>query len=635
VSGLLQFLVGSDHFFDHWAYLREFPRNVIDISAKIDMPVQRIEVHGIPVRINDSRVHFDEDPSAISIDFGGSELGALSVNNARTTASCCYVRLHLNLDDLIEDLPVLRERIRRNRSDAESLHTLGVMLTTRGEDRRSFICHRAAAVSRPESAKYLYHSGSAALAIGRTGDAAWYLDRALSINPNCAEAWQARGRLYLDDLKKPDEALRSYIRAIELEPKDPANYRSAARCVLAGHGHGPGLSVARIRDAMPPGVDALNTALGLALAMIDAGCYESASSILHDIVRQRPDDRTSMRALTEVCTGLRDWRAAQSWYERALAAGNDTLAMIGYVLHWSRLGDFERARELYRSHSLGGPFQNPVGPGVRRWHGQDIRGKTLRLIAGDRYFGDALQYSRFAHAAKEAGAGVILQCPKRLRSLLRTVPGVDSAVAPHDHIPAVDYEAVAFWLLWELSVPIAEMFGKIPYLQAPADLREQWKRRIAPTAGINVGIVWQGSSYLIHDRFRNRSMSIEDLRPLGASPGVTLYSLQCGEGRTELSNASPPFPAIDLAPDFPNTAAAIEALDLVVTIDTSIAHLAGALGKRTFLMLPYSACFRWMEDRDDTPWYPAMRLFRQTRPGEWSDVVAAVVRELRPLALEQ
>ena len=109
---------------------------------------------------------------------------------------------------------------------------------------------------------------------------------------------------------------------------------------------------------MPPGVDALNAALGLALAMIDVGCYESAASILHDVVRQRPDDRTSMRALAEVCTGLRDWRAAQSWSERALAAWNDTLAMIGYVLHWSRLGDFERARELYRSHSLGNPFQD-------------------------------------------------------------------------------------------------------------------------------------------------------------------------------------------------------------------------------------------------------------------------------------
>ena len=124
-------------------------------------------------------------------------------------------------------------------------------------------------------------------------------------------------------------------------------------------------------------------------------------------------------------------------------------------------------------------------------------------------------------------------------------------------------------------------------------------------------------------------MCLEELRPLAAVPGVSLYSLQCGEGRTELQNAEPGFPAVDLAPDFPNTAAAIDALDLVVTIDTSIAHLAGALGKRTFLMLPYDACFRWMVDREDTPWYPSLRLFRQTTPGQWSDVVSGVVRALR------
>jgi hypothetical protein len=205
---------------------------------------------------------------------------------------------------------------------------------------------------------------------------------------------------------------------------------------------------------------------------------------------------------------------------------------------------------------------------------------------------------------------------------------VDLVVAPHDPTPPLDYEAVAFWMLWEMSVPVEEMICRGPYLQAPADLREQWRRRIMSTAGINVGIVWCGSPKLKLDRFRYRSMQVSDLRPLAAKRGVTLYSLQCGEGRTELLDANPPFPAIDLAPDFPNTAAIIEALDLVVTVDTSIAHLAGALGKRTFLMLPYNADFRWMADRDDTPWYPATRLFRQTRPGQWSDVVAAVGRAL-------
>jgi tetratricopeptide (TPR) repeat protein len=536
------------------------------------------------------------------------------------------------LDGLIEDLPALRKHIRCNRSDAESLHTLGVMLATRGEYRRSFICHRAAAVWRPENAKYLYHSGSAALTLGQAGDAEWYLDRALSIDPNYTEAWQTRGQLYVDHLKLPDEALRSYVRAIELAPEDAVNYRSAARCVLSGHGRGA--AVARLRSAMPPGLDSLNVERGLASALFDTGHYEDAVPILHDILGQRPGDQASMRVLAEVYAGFRDWGAAQSWYERAIAPGNDTLAAVYYVLHLSRLADFDYARKLYHSYALGAPSESPIRPAARRWQGQNIPGKTLRLIGGDRYFGDPLQYVRFAREAKEAGANVVLQAPRRLRSLLRTVAGVDSVVAPHDPVPPIDYEAVAFWLLWELSLPVGEMIARGPYLQAPADLCALWSKRIVPTAGINVGIVWRGSRQLTHDRFRNRSMRLEELRPLAAIPGVTLYSLQCGEGRTELLEANPPFPAKDLAPDFPNTAAAMEALDLIVTVDTSIAHLAGALGKRTFLMLPYNPCFRWMINRDDTPWYPATRLFRQSTPGEWSDVVTSVARALEPRMLE-
>jgi hypothetical protein len=275
-------------------------------------------------------------------------------------------------------------------------------------------------------------------------------------------------------------------------------------------------------------------------------------------------------------------------------------------------------------------FDEILMPAGQRWQGQSLQGKTLRLIVGDIYFGDALQFARFARVAKESGAKVILQAPKRLRSLLLTVEGVDSVIAPHDRTTPTDCAMQAFWSLYALPIPVADMIGRVPYLESPPALRASWRTRISRTPRSNIGLAWRGSPYRMRDRFGRRSMRLEDLRPLTKLPGVTLYSLQCGEGRTELLGAKPCFPAIDLAPDFPNTAAAIEALDLIVTVDTSIAHLAGALGKRTFLMLPYDACFRWMVDRDDTPWYPSVRLFRQTRPGEWSDVVSAVAQALEP-----
>jgi tetratricopeptide (TPR) repeat protein len=530
------------------------------------------------------------------------------------------------LNDIPQDLTNLRKRIRHNRDDAASLHSLGAVLAARGEYRRSFIFYRAAALRRPQNVKYLCSCAGAALSLGLADDARWYVDKALAIDPDSVEAWQIRGSLYLETFMQPDEALRSYIKAIELAPDDLSNYQSAAHCLCSGKAHPA--AAARVRDAIPSALDPLNMERGVAMALAEEGFYEEAIAMLHDILGQRPDDPTSIRRLAELYTGLRDWPAAQFWYEKGIAAGNDPLVVIGYLLHWSRLGDFERARRSYHSHMQGENFDSILGPASRRWQGQNIRGKTLRLDAGDLYFGDALQFTRFARVAKQAGARVTLQTPKRLRSLAQTIEGVDSVVAPHDPAPEVDFHASAFWLLYALDTPMDEMIGKAPYLQASGDLRTEWGKRIPSTSGMNVGIVWRGSPYLIRDRFSKRSMALEDLRTLANIPRVTLYSLQCGEGRAELWNANPPFPAIDLAPDFPNTAAAIESLDLVVTIDTSIAHLAGALGKRTFLMLPYNACFRWMVNRDDTAWYPAMQLFRQTRPGVWSDVVDAVARAL-------
>ncbi len=267
-------------------------------------------------------------------------------------------------------------------------------------------------------------------------------------------------------------------------------------------------------------------------------------------------------------------------------------------------------------------------PVARRWEGQDIRGKTLHLIVGDIYLGDALQFVRFARVAKEAGATVIAQVPRRLRFLLRTIEGVDSVAAPYNAVPDGHYEMQAFWLLYSLPVPVEKMIGGVAYLESPAGLRAAWRDRIPRSVGLNVGLVWHGSPWRIRDRYGRRSMPLEDLRPLASVPNIQLFSLQYGEGRTALLEADPPLPAIDLAPDLPNTSAAMEALDIIVTIDTGIAHLAGALGKRTFLMLPYDPCFRWMADRDDTPWYRSVRLFRQNTPGEWSDVVAAVARAL-------
>jgi hypothetical protein len=332
-------------------------------------------------------------------------------------------------------------------------------------------------------------------------------------------------------------------------------------------------------------------------------------------------------------TGLHDLRAAGLCFERAIPTGaGDRDVGLGYVLHLWRIGDFERARQFYRSHMREMPLHFGLNPVARIWEGQDVRGKTVRLMVGDLFFGDAIQFVRFARTAKRAGATVIVEGPKRIRSLIRTVPGVDRALTFRDRMPPFDYGAAAFSLMFSLQIPVAEMLDGVPYMEADAGLRARWRTRLRATPGFNVGIVWRGSPYQLGNRYGRRSIALEELRPLTAISGVNLYSLQRGPGSEELSQAAPAFPAVDLASDFPNTAATVRELDLVVTIDTSIAHLAGALGAPTYVMLPYDACFRWMMDRTDTPWYPTLRLCRQAQPGVWSDVVAAVAEEVARLA---
>lgn len=516
-----------------------------------------------------------------------------------------------------------QDAVRAHRRDHASLHSQGLTFTLRGEPRRSYLFHVAAAAAQPDNAEYLCSAGGAALALGLTDDAWSYLSRALKIDAHRAGAWQKRAELCLS-LEQPVEALRSYLKAIECAPQDISHCVSAARCLLSREN--PKSAIERLRAELPRVSDPLNAERGVAVALAEQGDYDEAVRLLMDVIRRSQDDFISMRVLAELYTGLREWRSAEAWYEQAIA-GNHFLAVSGWVLYWARLGDFERGRQIYRSRISGVEFES-MCPAARRWEGQDIRGKTLHLIVGDIYLGDAIQFGRFARIAKEAGATVIAHVPRRLRFLLRTMEGVDRVAAPYGPVPDGEYEMYAFWLLYSLSVPVEKMIGGSAYLESPVDLRVEWRDRIPRSRGLNVGLVWHGSPWRIRDRYGKRSVPLEDLRPLASVGQIKLYSLQCGGGRSQLAEANPPFPAIDLAPDLPNTCAAIDALDVVVTIDTGIAHLAGALGKRTFLMLPYDPCFRWMVDRDDTPWYRSLRLFRQKTPGEWSDVVAAVARAL-------
>jgi hypothetical protein len=254
------------------------------------------------------------------------------------------------------------------------------------------------------------------------------------------------------------------------------------------------------------------------------------------------------------------------------------------------------------------------------------------LLSGEQGLGDALQFVRYAPMVAARGGHVMLQVKAPLRRLLATVPGVQSVVTVDEPPPAFDFHCPMLSLPLAFGTDLATIPASVPYLFADSVATEAWRRRIG-TDGIRIGLVWAGWSG--HNRNHRRSLSLASLAPLASVKGLRFFSLQKGPPSGELAGRAAALDIVDMAPeldDLADTAAAIAALDLVISVDTSVAHLAGALGKPVWILLPYAPDFRWLLDREDSPWYPTARLFRQPVADTWVPVIARLTGDLHRLA---
>jgi hypothetical protein len=293
-----------------------------------------------------------------------------------------------------------------------------------------------------------------------------------------------------------------------------------------------------------------------------------------------------------------------------------------------KLGDFKRgwAEYEWRWKSLELPqapqFSQP------RWDGTPLNGRTILLFA-EQGFGDTIQFIRYAPLVAQLGGRVILQCPPELSRLLQDVPGIEQIITRSDSLPAFDLHYPLMSLPLAFGTELDSIPLQIPYLTPDPALTKQWQARIARAPqGFKVGLAWAGSPKLKGDRLR--SINLQQLSPLFEIPGVDLLSLQKREPAKQPSSAA--LKLIDWTQDlrdFADTAALIANLDLVIAVDTAVVHLAGALGKPVWVLLPFAADWRWMLNRTDSPWYPTMRLFRQTENGDWSGPVKSVADSLR------
>lgn len=370
------------------------------------------------------------------------------------------------------------------------------------------------------------------------------------------------------------------------------------------------------------------TALGLALRQQDRDAealvaYEAAERI----TAAGGDDVAAFADVAYMLQRMGRLQDARDVLEAGLASRPAVAAHRSYAEVLLSLGEFSEGFEHYEFRWMAEPLAGSrLGPVRPPWLGQALAGRTI-LLRVEQGYGDTFQFLRYVEHVKQLGATIVM---RRFSDLVDAMPHVDIALRDHDPVPHFDYYANLGSLPRIFGTTLATIPASTPYLRVPAERRAAWRERIATYDGLNVGLAWAGNA-LPDPR---RSLALAELRPLLDVAGVRFFALQKGVPDAEVTAATAGRvqPLGSHLADFGDTAAAIEALDLVISIDTSVAHLAGALGKPVWTMLVRNADWRWLVDREDSPWYPTMRLFRQERRGEWGPVIERVVRALGDVA---
>ncbi|MSP49870.1 MAG: tetratricopeptide repeat protein [Alphaproteobacteria bacterium] len=450
---------------------------------------------------------------------------------------------------------------------------------------------RAAIAARPHE-DAVQHDLAMLLALaGEPANALTEVDVALRRQPHFPEALNTRGNI-LGDLERGAEAAASYRRALALVPNLPDPHYNLANIDRAAEGYEAAFRGYRRALAAQPGlVMARNN---LATAQLAAGEVGAAIA--------------TYTACLAVAPG---W--PEAIFNRSMAfllKGDMRSGLEGYEARWQVRGFPSPIRN----------FPQPL------WDGAPFAGRRL-LLHPEQGDGDTIQFARYVPLIAARGGEVLLECPRRLLALFASLPGNATLVRPGDTLPPFDLQLPLGSVMRVFATEISSIPGNVPYLQAAPDRRERWQSRLG-LRGYRIGLTWQGNPS--QGAEPHRSIRLTLLEPLLAVPGTRFFALQKEFGRDQIDRLPPGLlddvgPALD---DYADTAAAISALDLVITTCTSVAHLAGALGKPVWVLLRRTPDWRWLLDRDDSPWYPTARLFRQRRPGDWPDVVARVAQAL-------
>jgi len=474
-----------------------------------------------------------------------------------------------------------------------------------------------------------HNRGSALLKLGRLEDAIVSFDRALALSHAVPEPWSHRA-VALAGLKRYGEALESAQRALALRPGYPEALNTSS-VALRGLGRdAEALNAADAALRSRPAFAEAHSSRGSALLTL--GDAQGACTAFKAALDLRPDDAAILLNYGMALEATGDLAAAAAILERSEALAPDLPdARFARALVSIRSGDIKTGFALYeaRWRQSGGP--KLAYPEDRLWLGHEPLGDETLLIHAEQGFGDVIQFSRFVSKVA-APSRMIIQVQPALRRLMYGLGGARVLSTAEDP-PPFDRHIPFMSLPLALKLDLDDVRPSGPYLSATPVLRDRWRARLREQRGQAaprpiIGLVWAGNP--LHENDRNRSIRLETLAPIFALDAefVSLQkaipprdaALAAATGRLQRFD--------DAFPDFAETAALISLCDLVIAVDTAVAHLAGALGKPLWLLLPRPCDWRWMNDRADTPWYPSAVLFRQARAGVWEDVIDDVLSRL-------
>ena len=484
----------------------------------------------------------------------------------------------------------------------------------------------------------------------RRADAEAAYRRALALEPDNATALTNLGVL-LADVDKPDDAEACHRRAIELAPDDASAHTNLGLLLQARRRHAEAEACQRRAVALAPDRAEVHTNLGNLLA--DHGDPREAESQLRRALDLAAEPAPALQNLGVFLAAQGRDADAEAAFRAALAArATYPLAELNLSRLLLAQGRFAEGWRLHEARHHPALYDNGIPPpelDIPAWLGESLAGKAL-LIWPEQGFGDQIQFCRYVPWLKQQGAArVTLVCQRPLAALFATLPGVDAVVAADvvDNVFRATGANLADHDFWTFPLSLPRLAGTdlttlpgapVPYLRPAPALSAEWAARWQAveavdggTRALRVGLVWRGNPR--HDNDADRSLpGLETLAPSWSVPGVRFASLQAGRTSSDA-------PVLDWGTelrDFADTAAALAALDVLICVDTSIAHLAGALGRPCWVLLPqHRTDWRWLRERGDSPWYPTgMRLFRQPARGAWGPVVAQVCAALQQRVLE-